>query len=55
MNTVRSPFLGAYSYYTSFATPFSQIGVFLDTHGNTISHENFNSGSDDNYAKHETS
>ena len=37
-----------------FATAFSQISLFLDTHGNTISRENLNSGSHEHYAKHET-
>ena len=31
-----------------------QIGLFLDRHRNTISCENLNSGSHENYAKHET-
>ena len=40
--------------YHTFASSFSQISLFLDTHGNSISRENLNSGSHDNYAKLET-
>ena len=41
--------------YQAFATEFLGINLFLDKHGNTISRENLFSGSQDNYAKLETS
>ena len=46
---------GAHNFYNDpMSRRFSQTGLFLDTHGNTFSKENLNSGSHENYAKHET-
>ena len=40
--------------YGAYVTAFSQISLFLHTHGNTISRENLNSGSYESYAKFKT-
>ena len=50
----RSPLLGAAPILTLCHGVFTDQSIFLDTHGNMISRENLNSGSHENYAKHET-